>query len=188
MKMKNIRIIKTGINVSKIQRQLDQHDSDWGIQKGLDGVELQDPEKYATVVDVLQLVMGGIEKTGQYVGDTELCYPLQTITRHTEIVAFLKRHFHAVRRCAFFKIPVGHQVDRHVDFGTYYLDKDRYHLSISGRYQYTVYDDDGTAETVVIEPGTLFWFDNKKEHESKNIADIPRVAFIFDVPHDKSNP
>ena len=186
--MKNIRIIKTGINVSKIQRQLDLYADDWGLQKKLDGVELQDPTKFHTVVDVLQLVMGGIEREGQYVGDSELCYPLPTLKRHTEIVAFLKRHFHAVRRCAFFKIPVGHQVDRHTDFGSYYLDKDRYHLSISGSYRYTVYDDDGTAEVVNIEPGTLFWFDNKKEHESLNTADVPRVAFIFDVPHDDSNP
>jgi len=104
------------------------------------------------------------------------------------MVAFLKRHFHAVRRCAFFRIPVGHRVGRHTDFGSYYLDKDRYHLSISGRYQYTVYDADGTAEQVIIEPGTLFWFNNKLDHESVNIADEPRVAFIFDVPHHKSNP
>jgi len=186
--MRNIRIIKTGINVDKIKRQLAQYDSDWNSQQNEPGTEQQDPHKFKSTVDVLQLVMGGIEKEGQYVGDTELCYQLPALTHHTEIVAFLKRHFHAVRRCAFFRIPVGHRVGRHTDFGSYYLDKDRYHLSISGRYQYTVYDADGTAEQVIIEPGTLFWFNNKLDHESENIADEPRVAFIFDVPQDPRNP
>ena len=186
--MRNIRIIKTGINVEKIKRQLVEFDSDWNSQQQEPGTSMQDPHKFTSTVDVLQLVMGGIEKEGQYVGDTELCYQLPALKHHTEMVNFLKRHFHAVRRCAFFRIPVGHKVGKHIDFGTYYLDKDRYHLSISGRYQYTVYDPDGTVDQVVIEPGTLFWFDNKLEHESENIADEPRVAFIFDVPHHKSNP
>lgn len=185
--MKNIRIIKTGINVSKIQRQLDEHAADWGSQKNLPGVELQDPRKLYTTVEVLQLVMGALEQPDQYVGDSELSVQTPALKHHTEIVNFLKRHFHAACRCAFFKIPVGHKVDRHTDFGSYYLTKDRYHLSISGRYKYTVYDGD-LKEEVIIEPGTLFWFNNKKEHESENIANEPRIAFIFDVPMDSRNP
>jgi hypothetical protein len=39
-----------------------------------------------------------------------------------------------------------------------------------------------TKEEVIIEPGTLFWFDNKKNHMAENIGDVPRIAFIFDVP------
>ena len=69
--MKNIRIIKTGINVSKIQRQLEQYAEDWGNQKTLPGVELQDPRKLYTCVEVLQLVMGALEHEGQYVGDRD---------------------------------------------------------------------------------------------------------------------
>lgn len=185
--MKNIRVIETGIDVSFVQAVLDAHADDWGSQKTLPGVELQDPNKLYTVVDVLQLIMGGIEWDGQYVGDSELCYQTPALAHHMPLVNWLRERFHAVRRCAFFKIPVGHQVDRHTDFGSYYLDKDRYHLSISGTYKYTVYDGQLTEE-VVIEPGTLFWFDNKKEHESANIGAVPRVAFIFDVPMDPSNP
>ena len=32
--MKNIKIIKTGINVSKIRKQLEKYPEDWGSQKG----------------------------------------------------------------------------------------------------------------------------------------------------------
>ena len=37
--MDNIRIIKTGINVSKIVRQLEKYSEDWGGQKKMEGVE-----------------------------------------------------------------------------------------------------------------------------------------------------
>ena len=183
--MRNIRIIKTGLNVDRIKQQLVEHAADWGAQKNLDGVALQDPEKYYTTVDVLQLVMGGIEHEGQYVGDSEICIPTPAFKRHTGILEMLRDDLQVptVRRCAFFKIPVGHKVGRHTDFGSYYLNKDRYHVSISGRYRYTVGD-----ETVDIEPGTFFWFNNKVEHESENIANEPRIAFIFDVPMDPRNP
>jgi hypothetical protein len=186
--MKNIRIIRTGINVDTIKRQLEEYPEDWGLQKRLPGTAQQDPKLYFTPANVLQLVMGGIEYNGQWVGDSEICVQTPALKNHTEIVAFLKENFHAVRRCAFFEIPVGHSVEKHIDEGTYYLTKDRYHLSISGRYRYTVYDPDGTIDTVEIEPGTLFWFNNKVEHKSENIANEPRIAFIFDVPMDTRNP
>jgi mannose-6-phosphate isomerase-like protein (cupin superfamily) len=74
-------------------------------------------------------------------------------------------------------------VGRHIDEGTYYLTRDRYHLSIQGRYEYFVGD-----ESVIVEPGTLLWFNNKLMHGTKNIGDVTRITFVFDVPHSKSNP
>ena len=71
--MKNIKIIKTGINVSKIKKQLEKYPEDWGSQKGIKDVEIKDPHQYITSVDVLQLVMGGITKPGEEVGNTEIC-------------------------------------------------------------------------------------------------------------------
>ena len=71
--MKNIKIIKTGINVSKIKKQLEKYPEDWGSQKKLENVKLKDPHEYITSVDVLQLVMGGITTPGEEVGNTEIC-------------------------------------------------------------------------------------------------------------------
>jgi len=55
--MKNIRVIRTGINVSKILKQLNQYPEDWGNQKKVKGTEQLDHEKYIVTTDVLQLVM-----------------------------------------------------------------------------------------------------------------------------------
>ena len=43
-------------------------------------------------------------------------------------------------------------------------------------------------EEVIVEPGTLLWFNNKIMHGTENIGDCIRITFVFDVPHSKWNP
>jgi hypothetical protein len=58
----NIKIIKTGINVSKIVRQLEMYPEDWGMQKRVDGAQSMLDRGFPEIeAGVLQLVVGGIE-------------------------------------------------------------------------------------------------------------------------------
>ena len=181
--MADIRIIRTGLNVTKIKFQLEKYKEDWGNQKTMKGAEQIDPEFHKIYAGVLQLVMGAISKPDEMVYNTEICLKTPAYDRHTEIVKFMKRHFHAHSRCGFLSLPVGEIVGSHIDQGTYYQTKDRYHLSIQGRYEYTV-----GGETVTVEPGTLLWFNNKLMHGTKNVGDCTRITFVFDVPHSRKNP
>lgn len=215
--MKNIRIIKTGIDVSKIKEQLELHKDDWNSQRKLANTcemshadlnsiddrasdvlkqqqkEMTDVEyidiehgehaKHRVGVDVLQLVMGGITKEGEDSRNTEVCIVTPAFQNHSATIDFVREHFQSLGRCGFLALPVGEEVLPHIDIGSYYLNKDRYHLSIQGRYKYTV---DG--EEAIIEPGTFFWFDNKKMHSSVNIGDETRITFVFDVTHTDNNP
>ena len=181
--MNNIRVVKTDIDVSKIQAQLNKNPGDWGSQKGLDNVELKDPHQYITTVDVLQLIMGGIETPGQQVGDTEICTKTPAYKNHSEVRKYLQKYFPTMYRCGFLALPIDEIVGAHIDEGTYYLTKDRYHLSIQGRYQYFVGN-----ESIIVEPGTLFWFNNKLPHGTVNIGDEVRITFVFDVPQSENNP
>ena len=176
--MKNIKIIKTGIDVSKIQAQLKKYSGDWGSQKEGKKVELKDPHEYITSVDVLQLVMGGIEKSGQQVGDTEICIKTPAYKHHSAVRKVIRKYYPEIRRCGFLSLPVGEIVGAHIDEGTYYQDKDRYHLSIQGQYKYVVGN-----EHVIVDPGTLLWFNNKIPHGTVNLGDVTRITFVFDVPH-----
>lgn len=180
----NIRIIKTGINVSKILKQLEKYPNDWGIQKTMEGaLSMLDRGFPEIQAGVLQLVMGGVENLDQYVGDTDICIETPAYKRHTEIVGFMKRNFKNPSRCGFLSLPIGGIVGKHIDIGDYYLTRDRYHLSIQGTYRYSVGD-----ESVIVEPGTLLWFNNKLEHGTENLGDCIRITFVFDVPHSKNNP
>ena len=64
-----------------------------------------------------------------------------------------KNKIYKTGRAAFFKLQPDGKVMRHIDEGTYYHTKDRYHLSLQSRYHYTVGD-----EEMIVEPGTFFWF------------------------------
>lgn len=182
--MQNIRVIKTGINVSKILNQIKQYPDDWGSQKSIkDSQSLLDRGYPELDIGVLQLIVGGVKTKDEFVGDTDICIKTPAYNHHTEMVRFLKRHFKAHHRCGFLSLPIGGEVGMHIDEGKYYLTRDRYHLSIQGTYQYTVGD-----ESVIVVPGTLLWFNNKLLHGTKNIGDDVRITFVFDVPHHKSNP
>jgi len=182
--MENIRIIKTGINVSKILKQLKQYPEDWGGQNKIKGVDSMLNYGFPQVeAGVLQLVMGGVRSKDEYVGDTEICIPTPAAKHHTEIMGFLSRNFKKFSRCGFLSLPVGGKVGQHIDIGSYYQTRDRYHLAIQGSYRYTVGD-----ESVIVEPGTLLWFNNKLKHGTENVGDEVRVTFVFDVPHSKNNP
>jgi hypothetical protein len=181
--MKNIRVIKTGINVSKIVKQLNEYPEDWNYQQKLPESKVLDPHVYVSQAAVLQLVIGTINHPDEYVFDSEGCAPAPAYQRHTAAIGFLKRHFKDFKRAGFLALPVGGETGAHIDFGKYYLNKDRYHLSIQGSYEYTVGD-----ETITVEPGTLFWFNNKLEHSARNVGPIDRITFVFDVPHSKDNP
>lgn len=165
-------------------KQLEQYHEDWEGQKNLEGNEsLLDRGYMHLPAGVLQLVVGGVEKAEDFVGDSEINIETPAYQRHTEIVRFLKRNFRKHCRCGFISIEKASEVGQHIDEGTYYQTKDRYHLSIQGTYDYTV-----GGETYRVEPGTLLWFNNKLSHGTKNVGDCTRITFVFDVPHHKSNP
>ena len=67
--MDNIRVIKRGINVSKILKQLQRYPEDWGAQKNIEGVgDLVDDFGFPKVqAGVLQLVMGVVKTPTDYV-------------------------------------------------------------------------------------------------------------------------
>jgi len=179
--MQNIKIIKTGINVKKMLSQLENNPQDWGAQKQANGAMSMLDRGFPEVqAGVLQLVMGAVQTADQYVGDSELSIPTEAYYRHTEIIAFLKRNFKKFDRCGFLSLPVGGTVGLHIDEGSYYQTRDRYHLSIVGRYRYFVGD-----EHYDVEPGTLLWFNNKLKHGTENIGDCTRITFVFDVPNKK---
>ena len=132
--MDNIRVIKTGINVSKILKQLKDHPEDWGAVRKLDGAKnCVDEHGFPEVeAGVLQLVMGAISEPNQYVGDSEMCVPTPAFNNHQEVLKIIFQYFDNVSRCAFLSLPVGGSVGTHIDVGQYYQTKDRYHLSIQG--------------------------------------------------------
>ena len=177
--MNNIKGLKTGIDVTKIKEQLDQYPDDWYIQRK--GANTLLERGYADIeVGNLQLIMGAVVKKEDFVGDSELSKPTPAYERHTEVIKLIKKEIpdRQIHRCGFLSLPIDGYVGAHIDEGTYYKTRDRYHLSIAGQYQYFV-----GGERYVVDAGTLFWFNNKMPHGAVNLGEETRITFVFDMPH-----
>ena len=177
----SIKILKTGINVSKVVEQLKKYPQDWDHQKNLkDSQSLVDRGFADLPISALQLIMGGVKHKEDFVGDSEINIKTPAYAHHNEIRKIIRKQFKNadIHRCGFLSLPVDEIVGAHIDEGTYYLDKDRYHLSIQGQYHYIVGD-----ENLVIDAGTLFWFNNKMPHGALNLGEETRITFVFDMPH-----
>ena len=184
---KFIKVIKTGIDVSKVTEQLRKNPSDWNHQKKEEGVRsLVNEHGFDDLpISNLQLTIGAVKKKKDFVGNSELSVNTPAYKRHTEIIKLIKEEFgnKEIYRCGFLALPVDEYVGAHIDEGTYYKTKDRYHLSIKGEYQYFT-----GGEIIKVKPGTLFWFNNKMPHGAVNTSDETRITFVFDVRHSSTNP
>jgi uncharacterized RmlC-like cupin family protein len=76
------------------------------------------------------------------------------------------------------KVKPNGSVYEHIDRGSYYASRDRYHLIVSSNSssKFTC----GEQEFEVGE-GDLFWFDNKTPYEDKNQSDEHRIHVIVDI-------
>lgn len=70
------------------------------------------------------------------------------------------------------------EVFPHVDAGSYYRIRDRLHLVLESSEGSLLGVEN---ETVIMRPGEIWVFDNKKLHWAKNPSDQVRVHLIFDV-------
>ena len=70
------------------------------------------------------------------------------------------------------------QVGRHIDEGSYYFLRDRFHLVLESAAGSVMR---GGDEEVRMQEGELWWFDNKQFHESYNDSEEWRVHYIFDL-------
>ena len=172
----NIRIIKTGIDPKPFLDQMDSDHWNWvSKQKNLGGKK----NPYGFLPLVWAKVPPGIDPH-EHSGKE----PTGLYDHYTEIHKFWKKYkIKKTGRAAFFKLAPGRKVLEHIDRGDYYKNKDRYHLSLQGKYRYRVGD-----EEMIVEPGTFFWFYNKVPHSAENVGDVDRITFVWDVPHHKSNP
>ncbi len=70
------------------------------------------------------------------------------------------------------------QVYRHIDQGSYYFLRDRFHLVLLSSAGSVLMSG---GETVRMQEGELWWFDNKQYHESYNESGEWRIHYIFDL-------
>jgi len=174
--MNNIIIINENIDVKPFLDEMDLDDWNWvSRQKGTGGNK--NPYGF------LPLVWAQV-KAGEDPHDVDRTIKTPLFDKYQLVHEFwIDNNICEVGRAAFFRLKPGDMVNEHIDRGTYYQDKDRYHLSLQGEYLYKVGD-----EEMIVKPGTFFWFNNKLPHSAKNVGDVDRYTLVWDVPYSSVNP
>jgi hypothetical protein len=90
---------------------------------------------------------------------------------------FEKKFGGYLERVMIVKLDGKSEVTPHVDEGTYYIHRDRYHLVLKTDDSVNFCGD----ESQVYRVGELWWFDNKKLHSVKNKSEEERIHLIFDI-------
>ncbi|MEK7891152.1 aspartyl/asparaginyl beta-hydroxylase domain-containing protein [Burkholderia contaminans] len=70
------------------------------------------------------------------------------------------------------------EVGVHIDIGSYYVIRNRFHLVLRSPSGSVLRAGD---EQVRMSEGELWWFDNKQHHSAFNESDEWRIHYIFDV-------
>ena len=94
--------------------------------------------------------------------------------------AFAEARGGRLGRARFARLPPGNRVAAHVDRGEYYRQRDRFHLVLQSERGSLL---QAGGETVRLQVGELWWFDNKALHAAENDSDSDRIHLIFDVSH-----
>ncbi len=84
-------------------------------------------------------------------------------------------------RAKIVSLPPGRRVYPHIDRGDYYRLHGRFHLVLRSSHGSLLR---AGKETQRLQPGELWWFDNKQVHEAWNDGTENRIHLIFDLlPH-----
>lgn len=169
----SIRIITNNFNVAAAQKEIQAQPKNWLLD-----TKRQDTLYEQGGTETINLVKSWSPTKLADHRDNHLYKPTEVFTQYPETLKLIYKYFppELVARIAIVKLLPGKFVFPHTDDGEYYKHRHRYHIAITGSYIYTVEDSRKT-----IEPGTLFWFNNKQVHCSWNNTSQDRISVIFDV-------
>ena len=174
----NFRIIATGVDIEPLCREILSHPETWlvntkrqdtlPVQRETESIFLRSARRYQdSTVPLEDTHDSQLTQLAEF-------YP--ATMRWAE--NFALRQNATLGRVLLAKLKPKSQVYRHYDRGEYYRIRDRYHLVITSSSGSPMVCGE---EKVVMQQGELWWFDNKKPHESYNHSDEGRIHLIFDL-------
>ena len=174
--MKFFRRVRSGIDVRPLLEEIHAQQGAWFIQTGR-----QDKIRVQRDTNTIFL-RGAAARPDLNVNENQETRPTSVATLFPRAVAFMTE-FAAEMNCGLSRATIVRlkpksQVYRHIDQGSYYFLRDRFHLVLLSPAGSVLMSGD---ETVRMQEGELWWFDNKQYHESYNESDEWRIHYIFDL-------
>src|SRR5580693_9289171 len=158
--MKYFRLIRSGIDVALLLEEVRSQDHAWLLN-----TSRQDKIRVQRDTNTI-FISGPVPRPDLNVNENQETRLTPVAELFPKAVAFMTgfaREMNAeLSRATIVRLKPGSRVSRHIDIGSYYLIRDRFHL--------VLYSSVGSVlmsggEQVRMQPGELWWFDNKQVHE-----------------------
>ena len=176
--MEHFRLIRAGVELEPLRLELSEHASAWEAQQGR---QLTAPaQRHTNAIPLRGLRRSRIR--GRRRRDVHESRWTSLSARFPATKAFIEgcaaEQQGKPGRARFARLPPGKTVLPHMDRGEYYRYRDRYHLVIRSPHGSPL---NAGNESVRMQEGELWWFDNKAIHDACNDSDSDRIHLIFDL-------
>ncbi len=174
--MKYFRLIRSGIDVAPLLEEVHSQEQAWLLN-----TSRQDKIRVQRDTNTIFL-NGPVARPDLNVNENQESRLSQVAELFPKAMAFMNRlakeRDAQLSRATIVRLKPKSHVSRHIDVGSYYLIRDRFHL--------VLYSSAGSVlmsggEQVRMQEGELWWFDNKQYHEAYNESDEWRIHYIFDL-------
>ena len=181
--MKYFRLIRSGIDVAGLLEEVRSQEEAWLIDTGRQNkIRVQRDTNtifLRTAVHRPDLPIN--ENQESRLTSVSKRFP-KALVFMTEFAREMNCH---LSRATVVRLKPHSRVFRHIDEGSYYFLRERFHLVLQSATGSVLMSG---GEEVRMQEGELWWFDNKQFHESRNDSDEWRIHYIFDLlPADYSD-
>jgi outer membrane protein assembly factor BamB/orotate phosphoribosyltransferase len=174
--MKYFKLIRAGIDVAPLLEEVHSQEDAWLLN-----TSRQDKIRVQRDTNTI-FISGPVSRPDLNVNENQESTFTSVSKLFPKAVAFMtdfaKEMNSNLARATIVRLKPKSKVARHIDVGSYYLIRDRFHL--------VLYSSAGSVlmsggEQVLMQEGELWWFDNKQYHEAFNESDEWRIHYIFDL-------
>src|ERR1017187_6715865 len=174
--MDYFKLIRSGINIDPLLAEVDSNEQAWLID-----TSRQDKIRVQRDTNTI-FISSAVHRPDLPVNENQESRLTAVSESFPKALAFMTEFAQEMNcrlsRATIVRLKPKTQVFRHIDQGSYYFLRDRFHLVLRSPTGSVLMSG---GETVRMQEGELWWFDNKQYHESYNESDDWRIHYIFDL-------
>ena len=176
MALKYFKLIRAGIEVGPLLEEVQSQPQAWLIDTAR-----QDRIRVQRDTNTIFL-RAAVQRPDLPVNENQECRLTPVSKLFPKALAFMTAFAEEMNchlaRASIVRLKPRSQVFRHIDAGSYYFLRDRFHLVLQSATGSVLMSG---GEQVSMQEGELWWFDNKQFHESYNESGEWRIHYIFDL-------
>ena len=174
--MEYFKLIRSGIDVVPLLEEVRSREADWLVDTGRQN-KIRVQRDTNTI-----FLSGAVHRPDLHINENQETRLTSLSRNFPKAMAFMTEFAQEMNcqlsRATVVRLKPNSQVFRHIDEGSYYFLRDRFHLVLQSPAGSVLRSG---GEEVRMQEGELWWFDNKQFHESYNESGGWRIHYIFDL-------